>query len=426
MTNGEATDWLFGKKSILSFSPELGNGKNNSNTFFPNRNITMDILEKNLYSALYAIQKSMFFIKSELVKAEYSPCSSSANRYHDIYFNRKSIFENDDLKNIELKNCLFDEIVLNLKIKMTNYGYGTYIPSTEFNYNLLNKMNDTNNEGENSKKYFYVLSLDLKINLDNIKSICYWTIPLNSTNKLNKEYKFNNSDENGNEELNIRCENNKYNAINNTRIFIDKKIKFLESIIVNFQIIVKKDIFMDKKRNIKNKKRVLDINYNISNENETNDLIKLYTKKERIIKSENINNEIMEWKFNNPSIIIKIDDFIEDKRTLLIIIRQNPFKFLSYMIFSSFIIIFCIYSILRLRFMGLNSIIGIISRNSLYGNNDSRNYNNPRRLDIAYGDNVSNYENENQFQQINYRNLRYQNHQYQIDRDDSESNPDSP
>ena len=63
MTNGEATDWLLGKKSILSFSPELGNGKNNSNTFFPNRNITMDILEKNLYSALYAIQKSMFLSK---------------------------------------------------------------------------------------------------------------------------------------------------------------------------------------------------------------------------------------------------------------------------------------------------------------------------------------------------------------------------
>ena len=69
MTNGEATDWYLGKKSILSFSPELGNGNKNSNTFTPDRNITMDILEKNLYSALYAIQKSMFFIKSELIKA---------------------------------------------------------------------------------------------------------------------------------------------------------------------------------------------------------------------------------------------------------------------------------------------------------------------------------------------------------------------
>ena len=424
MPNGEATDWYLGKKSILSFSPELGNGNKNSNTFSPNRNITMEILEKNLYSALYAIQKSMFFIKSELIKAEYSPCSYSVNRYNDIYFNRKSFFENDDLKDIELKNCLLDEIVLNAKIKMTNYGYGTYIPGIEFNYNLLNKMNDTNYEGENTKKYFYFLSLDLKINLDNIKSICYWTISLNSTNKLNKKNIFNNSDENENEKLNIRCENNNYNAINNTRIFIDKRIKFLESVVVNFQIIVKKDIFMDKKRNIKNKKRFLDINYNISNENEANDLIKLYTKKERIIKSENINNEIIEWKFNNPSITIKIDDFIEDKRTGLIIIRQNPFKFLSYMIFTSFMIIFCIYTVLRL--LSLNSIIGILSRNSVYGNNDGGNYNNPRRLDIGYGDNVNNYENENQFQHRNYRNLRYQNHQYQIDRDDSESNPDSP
>ena len=245
-----------------------------------------------------------------------------------------------------------------------------------------------------------------------------------STNKLNKENKLNNSDENGNEGFNTRCENNNYNAINSTRIFIDKKIKFLESIVVNFQIIVKRDIFMDKKRNIKNKKRFLDINYNISNENETNELIKLYTKNERIIKSENINNEIIEWKFNNPSITIKIDDFIEDKRSRLIIIRQNPFKFFSYMVFSSFMIIFCIYTFLR--FLGLNSIIGILSRNSVYGNNDGGNYNNPRRLDIGYGDNVNNYENENQFQRRNYRNLRYQNHQYQIDRDDSESNPDSP
>ena len=106
MSNGEATDWFLGKKSILSFSPELGNGKKSSNTFSPNRNITMDILEKNLYSALYAIQKSMFFIKSELIKAEYSPCSYSSNTYNDIYFNRKSFFENDDLKDIELKNCI--------------------------------------------------------------------------------------------------------------------------------------------------------------------------------------------------------------------------------------------------------------------------------------------------------------------------------
>ena len=30
-------------------------------------------------------------------------------------------------------------------------------------------------------------------------------------------------------------------------------------------------------------------------ENETDDLIRLYTKKERIIKSENINGEIIEW-----------------------------------------------------------------------------------------------------------------------------------
>ena len=429
ISNGEATDWFLGKKNILSFSLELGCEDKNSNDFLPNRNVTMDILQKNLGSALYAIQKSMFYFKSELLKAEYSPCSYRAAKYNEIYFNKKSFFEDDDLRDIELKNCLLDEIVLNVKINMTNYGYGTYIPGIEFNYNQLN--NKTNYENENTKKYFYFLSLDLKINLDNIKSICYWVNSLNKTYNRNKKNKSNSLNDNFNEELKIRCENNKENELNNTKIFIDKEIKFLESIIINFQIIVKKDIFMDKKRNIKNKNRFLDTNYNKENnsliinnfnnidENKTNYLIKLYTKKERIIKSQNINNEIIEWKFNNPSIIIKIDEFTEDKMTQLIEIRQNPFKFLTYMIFSSMMMIFCIFTILR--FLGLNSIIGIILQNSTYRNNNSR------RFDIGYEDNVNNYENENQFHNRNGSRRNNQFRQYQIDRDEIEySNSDSP
>ena len=105
--------------------------------------------------------------------------------------------------------------------------------------------------------------------------------------------------------------------------------------------------------------------------------------------------------------------------TQLIEIRQNPFKFLAYMIFSSMMMIFCIFTILR--FLGLNSIIGIILQNSTYRNNNSR------RFDIGYGDNVNNYENENQFHNRNGSRRNNQFRQYQIDRDEIEySNSDSP
>ena len=162
LTNGDATDWLIGKKNILSFSPELGSGEENSNKFYPNRNITFEILKNNLYGALYSIQKSLFYLKSELISAEYSPCVYKY-KYNDLYF-KNSYSENDNLREIELKNCFIDEMVLMAKIKLTNYGYGTYIPGIEFNYNLLNPTGNKTYIGETNKKYFYFLALDLKIN----------------------------------------------------------------------------------------------------------------------------------------------------------------------------------------------------------------------------------------------------------------------
>ena len=180
MTNGDATDWYLGKKKILSFSPELGNGKKDSDLFYPNKNITFDVMEKNLYSALYAIQKSMFYLKTELIKAEYSPCMYKS-RYSDIYFNNQK-YGNNNLRDIELKNCFVNEAILYAKVKMINYGFSTYKPGIEFNYNQINHGNNNTNENEN-KKYFYFLALDLQVNLDNIKSICYWSVLLNNTKR---------------------------------------------------------------------------------------------------------------------------------------------------------------------------------------------------------------------------------------------------
>ena len=404
MTNGEATDWFLGKKHILSFSPELGNGNKESDVFYPNRNITFDILDKNLYSGLYAIQKSMFFLKSKLIQSEYSPCGYQ-NPYNDMVFvNRKSMYENNNLRDIELRNCFYDEVVLNIKVKITNHGYGTYFPGIEFYYNLITNVNNTNNENENNKKYFYFLAFDLKVNLDNIKSICYWSILENATKNIEKNE---NNTENKEEEIRIRCATNKGDELNDMKLFIDKEIKSLESIIVSIQIIVKKESFTEKQKykqtNVS--RRFLESINNITNknkakENETDEIIKLYTKKERLIKSEKINGEIIEWKFNDPSITIKVGDFIQKKNKKIIFIKHFTFRFISYLTTSVAIMAFFICRIVL--------ILNARENNNNYYNNrpirQIRQINEGRALNRNHNMNdgqiVQNYENQNQFQNI--------------------------
>jgi len=46
VANGEATDWMFGKMGIISFSPELGSDfESQSNNFFPEKSEIIPILE---------------------------------------------------------------------------------------------------------------------------------------------------------------------------------------------------------------------------------------------------------------------------------------------------------------------------------------------------------------------------------------------
>ena len=401
MTNGEGTDWFLGKKHILSFSPELGNGNKDSYVFYPNRNITFDILDKNLYSGLYAIQKSMFFLKSELIKAEYSQCGYK-NAYNDIVVtNKRSVYDNNNLRDIELRNCFSDEVLINAKIKITNHGYGTYIPGIEFNYNLLNNLNNTNTENESNKKYFYFLAFDLKVYLDNIKSICYWSSFENITGNLDKIDKNANKTKINEKEIEVRCATNKGDELNDMKLFIDKEIKYTESIIVTIQIIAKKESFIEKQKYKKsnNTQRILENIENITNVNktkeiETDDLIKLYTKRERLIKSEKINGEIIEWKFNDPSITIKIGDFIKTKSHKLILIKNFTFRFLSYLTTSIAIMIFFICRIVLILNARENNNNHYNNRQVNEGRALNRNYNmNDRHI-------VHNYENQNQFQNI--------------------------
>lgn len=426
-SNGEATDWFLGKKKILSFSPELGNGNSNSDVFFPDRNLAFDIMDKNLPSAIYAIQKSMFYLKSELLSAECSPCMNK-NRYNDIYFNnRRYFFDNYNLKDIELRNCFSNEVILNVKIKMTNHGYGTYYPGIEFNYN---QQNSNASEAEKNRKYFYFLALDLKVDLNDIKSICYWSTSENyKENITNYNFNYNSNFSFKNYDLKERCTTNKENEINDMKLFIDNEIKSFESIIVNIQIIVKRDSFLEKKhlkqrlnhRSLEN--RIINSTNNTyihnSSINETEDLIWLYTKKKRIIKSEDINGNIMEWKFNDPNIVIKINDFKESKGVQLRIVNQNPYRLLSIMICSTFIIMFFLLRIVKtLNVRNFQELVAN-GRREINGNNNSMS------LEMQNEQAVNNFENASQ---LEIRNNEHQNNAYQISRDESESysNSDSP
>ena len=432
ITNGDATDWFLGAKKILSFSPELGNGNKESDIFYPNKIITFDIIEKNLYGGLYAIQKSMYYLKGELISAEYSFCSSR-NRfgYGDIYFNRGRFYQNNNLKDNDIKNCLIDEMVLNVKAKIINKGFGDYTPGLEFpDFKQTYIYNNGTEQMNSNKTFIYFLSLDLQINIEKIKSVCYWstlktlyTIETNNNNEINKK-----EPEETQYIGDIRCVN-KLKDLNNIELFIDNEIKSMEFIILNIQIIVKKDKFNEKMNKIKNNKRFLNLNYNnkTNNDNMNDNFIKIYTKNERIIKSERINGEIIEWKFNTPEIGIKIGDFIEKKNSNILgnTKRMNPYKILTIIICVTFLMMFFIYRMIK-------TVNGRAFHELLMDSiNGSRvlNENNNNEINIGMNNEriVNNLENAEQ--NDNRNNIQIPS--VQIPREDSEasnhnSNSDSP
>ena len=434
LTNGDATDWFLGQKKILSFSPELGNGYKNSEVFYPDKTITFDILEKNLYGGLYGIQKSMYYLNLELESATYSQCRGT-NRlmFTDIFFNRGRYFQNN-LKDFDAKNCLSDELLLNVKAKLTNKGFGDYTPGVEFPD--FQRVNIKNNETiitdpNNNKKFFYFLTFDLKIDIEKVKSICFWsTLQTLYTIEINNDKDGKDKAEKEVEENQyigkIRCINvNKGNEISDLKLFIDNKIKSMEFIILNLIIIVKKNKFIEKIN--KNKKRFLEID-NTKKANNY-EIIKIYTKNERIIKSEKANGEIINWKFNNPSISIKIEDFIETKDNKMInknIRKLNIYKLLILVICVIFLMTFFVFRIIK-AINGRN--FHELLMDNINGNRINESNNN---LDINMSMNneqiVNNLENAGQNQNINNELVA----PVQIAKDENEthsnsnSNSDSP
>ena len=417
LTNGDATDWFLGKKKILSFSPELGSGNKNSDVFYPDRKVTFEILENNLYGGLYAIQKSMYYLDAKLINAKYSPCKYK-NKYSfsDIYFNRGRIYQNGNLKENGLNNCYSDELLLNIKINITNKGFGDYTPGIEFPY-IQQQKNANDNE---NKKYIYFLAFDLKIDLEKVRNICFWNI-------LNTLYTIEKSDKDEKNQLKkepeetqyigrIRCATiNKDTDLNDIKLFIDNEIKSMEFIILNLQIVVKKDSFLEKLG--KNKNRFLELNNkNNSQNNNDNEIIKIYTKNERIIKSETYNGEKIQWKFNNPIVNIYINDFNENKNVSFKNERKiNPYKIIIILICATFLMIFIIYRILKV-------INARPFHEALVDSVNDRNHeNNNNNISFNMGFNnehvVNNLENANQNDNINNEPIQ----PVQIPRDENES-----
>jgi hypothetical protein len=323
-------------------------------------------------------------------------------------------------------------MILNVKAKIINKGFGDYVPGLEFpDFKQTNIYNNETKQINPNKKFFYFLSLDLEINIEKIKSVCYWsTLKTLYTIEINNKSEINQKEPEETQYIGkIRCVTiNKLEELNNMKLFIDNEIKSMEFIILNIQIIAKKDKFYEKIKKIKNNNRFLNLNYNsIINDNKNKTFIKIYTKKERIIKSERINGNIIEWKFNSPEIGVKIGDFIEKKNNnnLGNTKKLNPYKILTIIICVTFLMMFFLYRMTK-------TVNGRAFHELLMDSiNGSRvlNENNNNEINIGMNNEriVNNLENAEQ--NDNRNNIQIPS--VQIPREDSEasnhnSNSDSP
>ena len=147
--NGDASDWMLGERHILAFSPELGNGNNNSNAFYPNKKITFDVLEKNLPSALYTVQKGAYYLKAYLLNSYHIPCYDKSNlRGKKAYIEECKVGE---------------DTTIFIKVMIKNEGLSNYT------YRQL------------SNKKEYNGRMNLNISIKNPSKLCYYGTDKNYT-----------------------------------------------------------------------------------------------------------------------------------------------------------------------------------------------------------------------------------------------------
>ena len=324
------------------------------------------------------MQKSMFYIKGELLSANYFPCTNR-NKLYQIY----------KIKGLDLKQCSIDEIIFEIKTKLINKGFADYYPGLEFPN--LDK-NDTKNQ---NKKYYYFLAFDLLVDIDNVKTICYWT-----TLQTFYVSEINNNTKNKEEKMEfigkVRCfdlNNNK--DLNDIKIFIDNEIKSMGYIILNIILLIKKESVYNKLNpDYKiNHNRFLSID---KYKNET-EVMKIYTKDNKKIKSEKVNGEIIEWKFNSPCIEIKVKDLKSLNRDIFANLNfyKNSYKVMLFIIFFFIIIIIIIFTVIKQ--VNRRNINRLLNNGSLYNNDINFGVNNERVVNnlehVNQNNNLRNNEN---------------------------------
>jgi len=141
---------MLGEKKIVAFSPELGNSNSGSDHFYPSMRILMkEILPQNLVSALYAIQRSAYYLRFFTLKNTYMECSIIHTYQH------KFMDQNQDEKK-ELKICNEEHNQLyqfSNSIALKNTGFSDFTGKTKirmiFNLNNLRYLSIKLDSGSN-------------------------------------------------------------------------------------------------------------------------------------------------------------------------------------------------------------------------------------------------------------------------------------
>ncbi len=119
---------MLGEQKIVAFSPELGNSNSGSDYFYPNIDLLLgEILPQNLISALYAIQRTGYYLRFFTLKNNYLDCSIIQDYQHTF------MDKNDDEKN-ELKICMegnLDLYQFSNTIALKNTGFSDFRGKTK-------------------------------------------------------------------------------------------------------------------------------------------------------------------------------------------------------------------------------------------------------------------------------------------------------
>lgn len=141
---------MLGEKKIVAFSPELGNSNSASDHFYPNLDLLLnEILPQNLISALYAIQRTGYFLRFFTLKNSYLECSIIQNYQH------KFMDQNEEEKK-ELKICMENNHLYQFSntIALKNSGFSDFRGKTKIklliNINNVKYLSIKADSGSNS------------------------------------------------------------------------------------------------------------------------------------------------------------------------------------------------------------------------------------------------------------------------------------